>query len=47
MNKKGNIVAALVLCVFILTTLSSCLIRPHVPPGQIKKHSAPGHLKRH
>ena len=36
---KRNIVAVLVLCVFILTTLSACLIRPpHVPPGHIKKN---------
>ncbi len=45
---KRNIVAALVLGVFILTTLSACLIRPpHVPPGQLKKHSAPGQMKKH
>jgi len=45
---KRNIIAALVLCAFILTTLSACLIRPpHVPPGQIMKHSAPGQMKKH
>lgn len=37
-----RIVAMVMLCVFVLGTVSAC-----VPPGQIKKEMTPGHQKKH
>ncbi len=44
---ERRLVALLALGVFVLGTVSACLVRPHVPPGQIKKQFAPGQMKKH
>ncbi len=31
---------------FVFTTLSACVVKGHVPPGQIKKQAAPGQQKK-
>jgi len=36
------------IALLVLTALlAGCVVRHHVPPGQIKKQTAPGHMKKH
>ncbi len=39
--------ATAMLLVFVLGIVSACVVKQHVPPGQIKKQSAPGQQKKH
>lgn len=38
--------AAFMLFAFVLTTLSACVVKHRIPPGQIKKHDNHGHQKK-
>jgi len=41
-----RLVAGMMLALF-LVSFAGCVIKNHVPPGQIKKQSAPGQVKKH
>jgi hypothetical protein len=39
------IVSAMLLLFLVVST--GCVVKGHVPPGQIKKQSAPGQMNKH
>jgi len=43
---KRRLFALIMLSIFVLGTMSACVYKNHVPPGQIKKQSAPGQMKK-
>jgi hypothetical protein len=44
---KNRFMAMLTLSLFVIGTASACVVKKHVPPGQIKKELTPGHQKKH
>ncbi len=43
---RNRFIIVLMLSVFVLGTASACIVKKHVPPGQIKKELTPGHQKK-